>query len=191
MDKNKLKVFNKSNFHSWEEKLNHFFNLVVNGTDKLAKNYTINYDELDELTLITYEDKIVAFSSILGRDTWPSNVRRVFNRFVRNKELEWSDNTFGTLSKIMHDEQIKYCENNNIDFAFLSIQNSKKNYVKRWTTQANLHSPLWVQIDGMVRMTDGKPINSIQHVTYKDVKGLNRNFPMEVISYKEYESLLN
>ena len=191
MDKTKLKIFNKDNFHPWKDKLDYFFNLVVNGKDKLAKNYNIDYDELDELTLITYEEEIVAFSSILGRDTWPSNVRRVLNRFVRNKNLEWTDSTFGTLSKIMHDEQIKYCEENNIDFAFISIQNNKRNYVKRWTAQANIYSPLWIQVNGMVRMTDGKPINAIQHVTYKDVKGLNREFPMEVISYKEYELLLN
>lgn len=187
IDKNKLRIFNKSTFKAWKPKLDLFFESVVNGTDKLAKNYVINYDDHDDLTLITFEDTIVAFSTVYHRSIWPNNTRRVLNRFVRNKKLVWVDKTFGTLSKIMHDEQIKYCTQTGIDFAFISIQNNKKNYLKKWTHQANLHSPGWKQIDGMVRVCNGSVGDCVHHVTYRDLKGLDRIFPMDIIHYNQYE----
>lgn len=191
MNKSNLKVYNKSTFVSWKNKLNLFFESVVNGNDKLAKNYIINYDEFDELTLITHDNDIVAFSSVYYRDIWPINTRRVLNRFVKNKNLNWNDNTFGTLSKIMHDEQINYCKHADIDFAFISIQNNKQNYLKRWTQQANLYSPRWKQIDGMVWVSDGSAKNGVHHITYKDIKQLDRKFPMDAITYREYETLIS
>lgn len=185
-------VYNKKTFEPWKEKLDTFFRTFTASQDKLASNYDIDYDELDEITLITNESEIIAFSSVLKREGWPNNSRRILNRFIRNKDLNWQDNTFGTLSKIMHDAQIEYCKKQDVDFVFVSIQGKKKNYLKRWTQQANVHSSGWVQPDGMFRVCGGKPINCVQHLTYKNISGTDKEFEMlsEMITYEQYQNLL-
>jgi len=187
-----LMVYNKATFEPWREKLDVFFQQFTASQDKLAKNYKINYDELDDLTLITSDEHIIAFSSVLGRDIWPSNCRRILNRFIRNKDLEWQDRTFGTLSRIMHHAQIDFCKKQGIDFVFLSIQGKKKNYLKRWTQQANAEDPDWTQPDGMFKVCNGTPANCIHHITYKNISGTDKEFPMlkEMITYEQYQNLL-
>jgi len=187
-----FEIFNKSNFASFKPKLDNFFAEFTKSQDKLAQNYKINYQELDEITLIIKDKEIVAFSSVLYRDVWPNNSRRIFNRLIRNKSLPWSDRTFGTISKIMHDEQINYCKKNEIDFVFLSIQGKKQNWLKRWCNQANMYSPGWKQLPGMVRVCNGRPESCIQHIAYKNISGTDKkfNFYDKLISYQDYAELI-
>ena len=193
MNINEFEVFNKTNFLPYKSKLDNFFDQVTKGSDKLAKNYDIDYNELDDLTLIVHKGEIVAFSSVLYRNTWPKNCRRILNRFIRNKSLEWTDNTFGTLSRIMHDKQIEFCKENKIDFVFLSMQGNKRNYFKRWSQQANLYSPGWVQVDGMIKVCNGTPANCVQHIVYKNITNTPEKFGMltNIISYAEYETMIS
>lgn len=187
------KVYNKNTFTKYKHILDEFLNDFSNSKDKLAKNYQIDYSDLDEITLIMKDDHLVAFSSILRRDIWPENSRRIFNRLVRNKNLSWNDQTFGTISKIMHDEQIKYCQKNGVDFVFLSIQGKKKNWLKRWVEQANNYSPKWIQLDGMVRVCNGSAENCIQHIAYKNISGTEKLFEFNdrIISYQDYAELIS
>jgi len=186
------KVYNKNTFTKYKHILDEFLNDFSNSKDKLAKNYQIDYSDLDEITLIMKDDHLVAFSSILSRDIWPENSSRIFNRLVRNKNLSWNDQTFGTISKIMHDEQLKYCQKNGVDFVFLSIQGKKKNWLKRWVEQANNYSPKWIQLDGMVRVCNGSAENCIQHIAYKNISGTKNRFDFldKIISYDDYLSLI-
>lgn len=187
-----LMVYNKKTFEPWRDKLDKFFTLFTVSEDKLSGNYYINYDELDEITLITNENDVVAFSSVLKRDIWPNNSRRILNRFIRNKNIKWEDKTFGTLSKIMHDSQIQFCKKNSVDFVFVSIQGKKKNYLKRWTQQANAHSNGWIQPQGMFKVCNGKPINCVHNLTYKNISGTSQEFEMlsQMITYEQYSNLI-
>lgn len=185
-------IYNKNTFVKYKPVLDQFLSEFSNSNDKLAKNYRIDYDDLDEITLIMKNNELIAFSSVLRRDIWPENSRRIFNRLVRNKNLLWNDKTFGTLSKIVHDEQIKYCQKNGVDFVFLSIQGKKKNWLKRWVEQANIYSPEWKQLPGMVRVCNGKPESCIQHIAYKNISGTEKLFEFNdrIISYQDYAELI-
>lgn len=185
-------IYNKNTFVKYKPVLDQFLSEFSNSNDKLAKNYRIDYDDLDEITLIMKNNELIAFSSVLRRDIWPENSRRIFNRLVRNKNLLWNDKTFGTISKIMHDEQIKYCQKNGVDFVFLSIQGKKKNWLKRWVEQANIYSPEWKQLPGMVRVCNGKPESCIQHIAYKNISGTEKLFEFNdrIISYQDYAELI-
>ena len=47
---------------------------------------------------------------------------RIFNRFWRNKKFKWINPTFGILSKLTYNHQIKYAKDNGFDFVFLSTE---------------------------------------------------------------------
>lgn len=185
-------VYNKSNYQKYKPILDQFLDEFSNSNDKLAKNYQINYTDLDEITLIISNNEVVAFSSILSRDIWPSNSRRILNRLVRNKKLPWSDQTFGTISKIMHDEQIEFCKKQGIDFVFISMEGKKKNWMKRWVNQANAYSPGWVQVPGMCRVCNGPPKSCMQNIAYKNISESLDKFLMlnNTISYEKYAELI-
>ena len=92
----------------------------------------------------------------------------------------------------MHHAQIDFCKKQGIDFVFLSIQGKKKNYLKRWTQQANAEDSGWTQPDGMFKVCNGTPANCIHHITYKNISGTDKEFPMleEMITYEQYQNLL-
>jgi hypothetical protein len=187
-----FKIYNKQNFHPHKPILDKFLLDFSKSDDNLSKNYIIDYEDLEEITLIMQNNTLVAFSSVLRRDIWPDNCCRIFNRLIRNKDLPWNDYTFGTISKIMHDEQINFCKKNKVDFVFLSIQGKKRKWLKRWCKQANVYSPEWIQIDGMVKVCNGPPKSCIQNIAYKNISGTKNRFDFldKIISYDDYLSLI-
>jgi len=185
-------IYNKQNLGNKKIILDKFLKDFNNSNDKLAKNYNFDCNSFDEITLILKNNDFLAFSSVLSRDIWPDNTKRIFNRLVRNKNLPWKDRIFGAISKIMHDEQIKYCKDQGIDFVFISMEGNKKNWMKRWVLQANDYDPGWIQIPGMCRVCDGKPKNCIQNIAYKNISGTSDKFFMldDIISYQDYAELI-
>lgn len=185
-------IYNKHTFVKYKTVLDKFLIEFSNSNDKLAKNYELDYSDFDDITLIMRDEELIAFSSILQRKIWPDNSRRIFNRLIRNKSVEWNDHTFGTISKLMHDEQVKYCQENGVDFVFLSIQGRKKNWLKKWVLEANQYSPGWIQLDGMVPVCNGNPKNCLQHVAYKNVSGTEKlfGFHNRIISYQDCDELI-
>ncbi len=174
-----FQVYNKKNFFPYRDRLDNFFQKFRESGDKLSKNYYIDYNELDEITLIVEDDNIVAFASVLQRDIWPQNCRRIFNRMIRNKELPWKDDVFGKLSQTIHDHQMDYLKNTQgVEFAFISREGKKKRYVSEFTLQANQYSPGWIQVNGMIPVCQGKKKNCLQHVMYKSVNGKDIKFDM-------------
>lgn len=186
-------IYNKHTFVKYKPVLDKFLIEFSNSNDKLAKNYELDYSEFDDITLIMRDEELIAFSSILKRKIWPDNSRRIFNRLIRNKSVEWNDYTFGTISKLMHDEQIKYCQENGVDFVFLSIQGRKKNWLKKWVFEANKYSPGWIQLDGLIRVCNGSAESCIQHIAYKNISGTEKLFEFhnKIISYQDYAELIS
>ena len=89
-DINQYQVFNKQSYLPYKDKLNLLLDEFSKSNDKLSKNYIpkkIKFDSLNEITLIVYEDEIIAFASVLDRDIWPKNISRIFNRLLRNKKF--------------------------------------------------------------------------------------------------------
>lgn len=180
-DINQYQVFNKHNYLHYKEKLNLLLDEFSNSTDKLSSNYTpenIKFNSLDDITLIVYKGNIVAFASVLSRPIWPKNVSRIFNRLLRNKKFDWVNPTFGILSKLTHDHQIEYCKSIGKDYVFLSIEGQKRNYLKRWTEQANEYSPGWSLCDDKKWVCKGTERNCLQHITYKKISDTNEPFPL-------------
>jgi hypothetical protein len=185
-------LWNKHNFFPWKEKLDEFFKNFVNGDHKLKLNYNINYDDFDEITLLTVDDKIAAFSSVYHRNIWPSNIRRILNRFIANKEVEFKSTTFGILSKIIHDVQIEYCKNNQIDFVFISMEGQKSRFISHWTKLANEHCFGWVHPDGFYKVCNGQSKSCLQRISYKNISGTKSEFPFlnSKITLNEYQKLI-
>ena len=180
-DINLYKVLNKQTYLPYKEKLEFLLDSFSKSNDKLSRNYTpknIDIDSLDDITLIVYEDNIVSFSSVLSRPIWPKNTSRIFNRMFRNKQFNWSNPTFGIISKLTHDHQIEYCKSIGKDFAFLSIEGRKRNYLKRWTEQANEYSPGWTLCDDKKWVCKGPKQTCLQHITYKKLSSNNITFPL-------------
>ena len=48
-------------------------------TTNSTKTTDINFNEFENYTIITYNNSIVSFSSILQRDIWKKNTVRIFN----------------------------------------------------------------------------------------------------------------
>ena len=178
-DINLYKVFNKQTYLPYKDKLELLLSDFSKSNDKLSKNYTpekIDIDNLDDITLIVYEDNIVSFSSVLSRPIWSKNISRIFNRMFRNKQFNWSNPTFGIISKLTHDHQIEYCKSVGKDFVFLSIEGRKRNYLKKWTEQANEYSPGWTLCDDKKWVCKGPEQTCLQHITYKKLSTNNISF---------------
>ena len=114
-------VFDKFTGQKLLPELSLLLNEFSDTNDKLHKNYKdINFNNFENYTIITHKNSIVSFSSILQRDIWKKNTVRIFNRFWRNKKFKWVNPTFGILSKLTYNHQIKYAKDNGFDFVFLS-----------------------------------------------------------------------
>ena len=138
----------------------------------------IKFDNLDDITLIVYKRNIISFASILNKPIWPKNISRIFNRILRNKEFDWVNPTFGIISKLTHDHQIKYCKNIGKDYVFLSIEGQKRKYLQRWTEQANEYSPGWSLCNDKKLVETGPPKNCLQHIIYKKISDTNEPFSL-------------
>ena len=180
-DINQYQVFNKQSYLHYKDKLNLLLDEFSKSNDKLSKNYIpkkIKFDSLNEITLIVYEDEIIAFASVLDRDIWPKNISRIFNRLLRNKKFEWENPTFGIISKLIHDYQIEYCKKIGKDFVFISIEGNKRLYLKRWIEQANEYSPEWTLCNEKKWVCKGSPESCLQHIIYKKISDINEPFPL-------------
>ena len=81
-DIKQYQLYDKVSGQKYIHKLSVLLNQFADTNDKLAENYKdIDFDEFLDYSIIVCENKIVAFSSILNRNYWPSNVARIFNRF--------------------------------------------------------------------------------------------------------------
>jgi len=180
-DINQYQVFNKHTYLPYKEQLDLLLDKFSQSTDKLSRNYTpenIKFNSLDDITLIVYKGNIVSFASILSRPIWPKNVSRIFNRMFRNKKFDWVNPTFGIISKLIHDHQIEHCKSIGKDYVFLSIEGQKRNYLKRWTEQANEYSLGWSLCDDKKWVCKGTERNCLQHITYKKISDTNEPFPL-------------
>ena len=159
-DITQYQVFNKHTYLPYKEQLDLLLDKFSKSNDKLSINYSpdrIKFDSLDDITLIVYKDNIVSFASVLSRPIWPKNISRIFNRILRNKKFDWVNPTFGIISKLTHDHQIKYCKSIGKDYVFLSIEGKKRKYLQRWTKQANEYSPGWSLCDDKKWVETGPP----------------------------------
>ena len=121
-------VFDKFNGQELLPELSLLLNEFSETDDKLHKNYKdVNFNEFENYTIITYNNSIVSFSSILQRDICKKNTVRIFNRFRETKNLS-ANPTFGILSKLTYNHQIKYAKDNGFDFVFLSTEKTKTFY---------------------------------------------------------------
>jgi len=180
-DINQYQVFNKHTYLPYKDKLNLLLDKFSQSNDKLSKNYTsekIKFDSLNDITLIVYNDEIIAFASVLYKNIWPKNICRIFNRILRNKEFDWVNPTFGIISKLTHDHQVKYCKSIGKDYVFLSIEGKKRKYLQRWTKQADEYSPRWTLCNDKKWVCKGIPESCLQHITYKKISDTNEPFPL-------------
>ena len=180
-DITQYQVFNKHTYLPYKEQLDLLLDKFSKSNDKLSINYSpdrIKFDSLDDITLIVYKDNIVSFASVLSRPIWPKNISRIFNRILRNKKFDWVNPTFGIISKLTHDHQIKYCKSIGKDYVFLSIEGKKRKYLQRWTKQANEYSPGWSLCDDKKWVETGPPKNCLQHIIYKKISDTNEPFPL-------------
>ena len=180
-DITQYQVFYKHTYLPYKEQLDLLLDKFSKSNDKLSINYSpdrIKFDSLDDITLIVYKDNIVSFASVLSRPIWPKNISRIFNRILRNKKFDWVNPTFGIISKLTHDHQIKYCKSIGKDYVFLSIEGKKRKYLQRWTKQANEYSPGWSLCDDKKWVETGPPECCLQHITYKKISDTNEPFPL-------------
>ena len=178
-DISEYKVLNKQSYLPFKDKLFELFNSFSQTKDKLKDNYKIEnleFNNFKEVSIIICKEEIVAFASVLDRDIWPKNSSRVFNRLLRNKKFNWTNPTFGIISKLIHDHQIDYCKSIKKDYVFISIEGNKRLYLKRWVEQANKYSPGWVLCEEKKRVTNGTSKSAIQHVIYKKISNTNESF---------------
>lgn len=175
-DITKYQVYDKFNGQKLLPQLNKLLNDFSNTKDKLSKNYkNLDFDSFENYSIITLEENIIAFSSILQRKLWPSNTVRVFNRTWRNKIYSWTNPTFGIISQLMYDHQINYCKKNNFDFVFISTEKTPK-HLKRWMMQANEYDGGWNFCDDKKRVCNGPDKQCVQWIIYKNIK--NENVPL-------------
>ena len=179
-DIGQYKVLNKKSYQPYKEKLFKLFKSFSQSNDKLKDNYKIEnleFDQLQEITVILFKDEIVAFASVLDRDIWPSNTSRIFNRLLRNKQFDWKNPAFGIISKLVHDHQIDYCKSIGKDYVFIS-QETKLLYLKKWIQQANEYSPGWILCGEKKRVTNGTSNGAIQHIIYKKISDTTKPFSL-------------
>ena len=171
-------VFDKFNGQKLLPELSLLLNEFSDTNDKLHKNYKdINFNDFENYTIITHKNSIVSFSSILQRDIWKKNTVRIFNRFWRNKKFKWVNPTFGILSKLTYNHQIKYAKDNGFDFVFLSTEKTPKHFT-RWLEQANEYDGGWIYCLDKKRVCSGSPDKCVQWVIYKKVSDTNETFPL-------------
>ena len=163
-DISEYKVLNKQSYLPFKDKLFELFNSFSQTKDKLKDNYKIENLEFNN------------FREVLDRDIWPKNSSRVFNRLLRNKKFNWTNPTFGIISKLIHDHQIDYCKGIKKDYVFISIEGNKRLYLKRWVEQANKYSPGWVLCEEKKKVANGNSDKCIQHVIYKKISNTNEFF---------------
>jgi len=173
-DIKQYQLYDKISGQKYTKELTSLLNEFSNSNDKLANNYRdVNFDDFLNYSIIVCENKIVAFSSILNRNYWSKNVARIFNRFWRNKNYSWSNPTFGILSQLMYNHQVKYCEDEGFDYIFISTEKTPK-HLQRWSQQANQYDGGWSMLDRKINVTP----NSVQWIVYKNLTNTNESFPL-------------
>ena len=176
-DIEQYQLYDKQSVQKFIPELTSLINENSKSNDKLAANYKdINFDNFLNYSIIVFENKIVAFSSILNRNYWPSNVARIFNRFWRNKNYSWSNPTFGILSQLMYDHQVEYCKEHGFDFVFLSTEKTPRHLI-RWSQQANQYDYGWLMCDEKKRVSK-KEHEGLQHIIYKNLTDTKESFPL-------------
>ena len=171
-------LYDKFNGQKLLPKLSKLLNDFSNTKDKLSKNYkNLDFESFENYSIITLENNIIAFSSILQRKIWPSNTVRIFNRMWRNKTYSWNSPTFGILSKLMYNHQIDYCKKNNYDFVFLSTEKTPRHF-QRWLKQANEYDGGWNFCNEKKRVCNGPEHQCVQHIIYKNISNTNELFPL-------------
>jgi len=177
-DIEKYQVWDKSNGQKLLPDLSLLLNEFSETDDKLARNYkNIDFDKFENYTIITHNNDIVSFSSILYRDLWPKNTVRIFNRLWRNKKFDWVNPTFGIISQLNYNHQVNYARDNGFDFVFISREKTPK-HLTRWLKQANEFDGGWIYCEDKKRVCNGSPENCVQWVIYKKVSNTNETFPL-------------
>lgn len=182
------KLYSKKDIHIWKRDFDNTISDILKSKDKNKNNYSINrlnLDEIEEISIIYFEDKIVAFSSIWHRELiYPKNTYRVLNRAWKHETLRWRKPAYWEISKLMLDHQIKIAQQLNIDNIFISSEGNKKKWIQKWVSGANKDGKNFNIIDGMVKVCNGDKKSCWQHVAYMNLNNEIPNF--QIMTYQQW-----
>ena len=179
-NKNSIQIFNKENAGDLIPKLKSMLNKFSTSEHRLSENYSsIDFDRFEEVSIVTYNNDILGFASILSRDFWPKNIVRIFNRFWKNKSIsiDCGSSGFGFISELIYNHQISFCKKKNYDYVFISIERNLK-YLTRWMLEANRYDKGWIMCNEQKQVCKASSSKCIHYVIYKRIGSIKSPFPL-------------
>lgn len=168
---------------------------IKKSNDSKKLNYwpkNFNIDAQDEISVIYYENKLIAFSSLYTSSDYPPGHYRVLNRSYKDPEFRWGKPAYYVLSDLMIKPQIARAQELNATCVFVSSEGNRGRWLKKWVSGANENGLNFIQILGMVKVCNAPSYKRCyQNLAYMALKD-NANIEFQTISYESWhEKILN
>ena len=161
-----FKLYTIKDIEYWAEDFEKTLVKIQKSSDPKKLNYTKErFNLLDQEDIsIVYDNvnNLVAFSSIYSSPVYPEKSYRILNRFWKDESVRWH----GYVSITMLRHQIKVCKKLNATCGFISTEGNRKRWLKNWIDRARLKGFDFKQINGMVKVCNGKYKTCWQNVGY-------------------------
>ena len=188
LDPRSFVIKTKSQISEWVEDFENLRVKILASSDKRKKNYSFekfNLKEQEEITVIYFSGKIIAFSSLYYRNYYPNNTSRVLNRTWKSPQIRGINQSYWLLSKYMLAIQLKKAILLKKQAIFISVEGKKNRWLSRFITEAKKEEPGWVYLpDKYYKVAPGKDISCWQLVAYLPFK---RNYTLSFPSLKSEE----
>lgn len=176
----------------WSEDFENIRTKILQSTDPKRENYSKRWFEIEQqeaMTVMYYEDHIIAFSTLFAGKTYPVGVSRILNRSWKDPDIRWQKPAYWFISQIMLTEQIRVAKILNKKAVFVSSEGNRKLWLKRWLEGADKDFPGWIQINGMAQVCGGDYEKCWQNVGYLLLDDAF-TFELDTISYNEWKEFV-
>jgi hypothetical protein len=176
----------------WITPLEKLLNQISVGTDRLAKNYSLENIKLHEHLsfdiLVNEKNEIISFAGVYNGGRYPEGVYRILNRTWVHEQYRVSHGAFAYLtSKYILPEQLERLHDK-LKLVFVSRERlSGKGFLLKWA-QHQPHSEQWKVSEGLVQVVPHIEKQSCyQYICMKEF--LPTSWNPKIISADEWRKL--
>ena len=175
-----LVIKTKNQISEWLEDFEQARKQILASDDIRKANYNFkrfNLEEQEEITVVYFQEEIVAFSSLYYRSYYPNNVSRVLNRTWKSPKIRYFPQVYQTSIRCMLSAQLKKVFSLKKLAVFISVE-SKQRWLKKFTLQLRQEDERWIYCNQLYKVAPGEDLSCWQNVAFLPIKpGYKLNFP--------------
>lgn len=186
-----LTLYTINDIDYWLDDFYNTLEKIKKSNDPKRKNYLPeNFDLKDQKDIsIIYDNNnnLVAFSTVFSSPLYPTGSYRILNRFWKDELVRWT----GYVSITMVRHQIEVCKKLNAICGFISTEGNRSRWLKNWIDRAILKGFDFKQINGMVKVCNGRYKNCWQNVGYIMLDEISPPPDFECIDYDIWKLMVD